>query len=77
MSSEQLIEALAEEFPQVDIAEVKDDTILLDLLGWSSLNILIVRAMVQTHFGAKLTDTEIKEALTIKGLTALINQRLA
>lgn len=76
MSTKELIEAIADEFPQVDTAQIADDTILLDLLGWSSLNILIVRAMVQTTFGAKLTDLEIKEAITIKGLTEKINARL-
>ena len=75
MSNEELIAAIKDEFPQLDPKQVHADSVLLDLLGWSSLNLAIVRAKIIDEFGVELTDDEIKGASDIKTLASLISDK--
>ncbi len=69
---DKLINALREEFAEIKVGLIVADSDLLELLGWSSLNIVIVRAKVQETFGVKLSDQQIKSCKTVADLYSLI-----
>ncbi len=69
---EKLITAIREEFNELNTATLTPDTELRELLGWSSLNLVILRAKILTEFGVKLSDQQIKSCTTIKDLYTLI-----
>ncbi|HRG88529.1 MAG TPA: acyl carrier protein [Chitinophagales bacterium] len=69
---EKLITAIREEFNELNTTTLTPDTELRELLGWSSLNLVILRAKILTEFGVKLSDQQIKSCITIKDLYTLI-----
>lgn len=69
---EKLIAAIRDEFNELNTTPVTADTELRELLGWSSLNLVIIRAKIMTEFGVKLSDQQIKSCTTVKDLYALI-----
>jgi acyl carrier protein len=70
---DKLIAALSEEFTQIKVGQILPESVLMELLGWSSLNIVIVRAKVQETFGVKLSDQQIKSCKTVADLYSLIS----
>ncbi len=74
MTTEQeLIDALAEEFPNVDSDALTATSVLRDELGLSSLDVLIVRAKIEDAFGVKVSDADIITSVTIADLVLRIN----
>ena len=70
---DKLTNALSEEFAEIKVGRIQADSNLMELLGWSSLNIVIVRAKVQDTFGVKLSDQQIKSCKTVADLHLLIS----
>jgi acyl carrier protein len=70
---DKLISALSEEFSEIKVGRIHAESELMELLGWSSLNIVIVRAKVQETFGVKLSDQQIKSCKTVADLHSIIS----
>jgi len=71
----QLIEAILEEFNSLNPKNLTINSNLLDVLGWSSLNILIVRAKIKEEFNIDLSDEEIKKCTSLNDLLKKINSK--
>lgn len=69
----ELIEALCEEFQNIDPAALSGASILKDELGLSSLDVVIVRAKIQDSFGVILTDEDVISSATLNELVNRIN----
>jgi len=74
-TEKQLINAILEEFNNLDPQKLTIQSNLLDVLGWSSLNILIVRAKVKEEFNIDLDDEEIKKCISLADLLKKINSK--
>ena len=72
---DELIAAIYEEFADLKPGIIKEDTSLMELLGWSSLNLVIIRAKIQDNFGVKLSDQQIKSCITVDDLNKLISSK--
>jgi len=70
---DKLITALSEEFAEIKVGRILPESELMELLGWSSLNIVIVRAKIQETFDIKLSDQQIKSCKTVADLHSLIS----
>ncbi|MCB9365503.1 MAG: acyl carrier protein [Flavobacteriales bacterium] len=68
MKVENFIKTLIEEFPQIDDSNIKAADNLFDTFGWSSLNILLIRAKIIDEYGVDLSDDKIKSCTTIQDL---------
>lgn len=68
MKIEALIEILVEEFPHIDQVKITADSNLFETFGWSSLNILLIRAKIIDEYGVDLSDDKIKTCVTIQDL---------
>ena len=67
---------LAEEFISVEAEKFSPDANLMDVLGWSSLNILLVRAKIKAQYNVDLNDADIKRAKTIRDLFAITEKHV-
>ena len=76
MKVENFIISLIEEFPQVDDSNIKPEDSLFDTFGWSSLNILLIRAKILDEYEVKLSDKQIKQSNTIQELFNLIQNNV-
>ncbi len=72
---EKLIAAIREEFNELSSTPILADTELQSLLGWSSLNLVVLRAKIQNDFGVKLSDQQLKSCRTVADLQQLITEK--
>lgn len=75
MEIQEFIENLADQFDDVDIAELSVSTNFQDLDEWSSLTALGIIAMAKTEYGKTITGREIRNCKTIEDLYTLIKNK--
>ena len=71
----EFIENLAEQFDDVELAELKEDTQFKELEDWSSLTVMGIIAMAKTIYGKKITGREVRSCDTVKDLYQLITSK--
>ena len=59
----------------LEVDSVKDDDVLEKFECWDSLTMLSIIALVSEVFGKQLNNKELRDAKTIGGLKALINEK--
>lgn len=74
ITEQDLIEALCEEFQNLNPSSLNGDSILKDELGLSSLDLVIVRAKIQDSFDTILSDEQVISSPRLKDLLDLINE---
>lgn len=62
------LDAIREQFPELQVSELKPETRIEELLEWSSLTILLFLAFLSERFEYKLTYAEVKSAGTLGNL---------
>jgi acyl carrier protein len=62
------VQNFASQFDETPITEFSSETKFKELEEWSSMNALIIIAMVDEHYKVKLTGNEIKESNTIQDI---------
>ena len=68
----EFIENLVDQFDDVDINELKEDTAFQELEDWSSLSVMSIIAMAKTQYGKKITGRDVRACKTVKDLYDLI-----
>lgn len=72
MTQEEKLETLAEIF-DCDAGELKPDT-RLDEIGWDSMAMLSVIAMVKSQFDRKLPGAEIRGFITVQNILDIMEK---
>ena len=70
MEMNEKIDILAEAFDR-DAGEIKPET-RLDEIGWDSMTMLSVIAMVKTRFNKKIAGAQIREFKTVEDILAIM-----
>ena len=75
MDFKDFIEKFADQFEEIDISTLNEDTEYKNLPGWSSLIALMVIAMVDEEYNVKINGNDIRGTKTLKELFDLIRSR--
>lgn len=66
------IENLVEQFDDVEIGDLNENTAFQELDEWSSLTAMGIIAMAKTQYGKTITGREVRNCATVKALYDLI-----
>lgn len=69
------VERFSKEFVEVGEDDIKPDTVFRNLEEWSSMQALIIIAMIDEEYGVTLTAEDMKEADTVKDIFNKIQSR--
>ena len=76
MELKDFIERFAEQFDDVEIANLNADTKFREMDGWSSLVALMVITMIDEEYEITITGDDMKKQNTIGDLFNLVSSRL-
>lgn len=76
MELKDFIEKFAEQFDDVEIANLNADTKFREMDGWSSLVALMVITMIDEEYNITITGDDMKKQTTIGDLFNLVSSRL-
>jgi acyl carrier protein len=76
MTIEDFIEKVVAEFPDIEPDKLTPDVAYRDVLKWSSINALILIAMIITEYDVIISADDLKSANTLKELFAIIQERI-
>lgn len=76
MELKDFIEKFAEQFDDVEIANLNADTKFREMDGWSSLVALMVITMIDEEYEITITGDDMKKQSTIGDLFNLVSSRL-
>jgi acyl carrier protein len=76
MELKDFIEKFAEQFDDVEIANLNADTKFREMDGWSSLVALMVITMIDEEYEITITGDDMKKQNTIGDLFNLVSSRL-
>jgi len=75
MNIEEFIKHLAEQFDEINPAEVLPVTKFKELDGWDSMVAISLIAMVDAEYGVKLTGDEIRNAQYVSELFEIVKSK--
>lgn len=75
MDIKEFITLFAEQFDDVDVNEIHEDTAYQELDDWSSLTAMSLIAMAKTQFGKTITGREVRSCKTVGDLYRLIDNK--
>ena len=73
---EEFVSRFAQEFIEVDTNDITKDTDFKSLEEWSSMQALIIIAMIDEEYNVTLNAEDIKQANTIRDLYDIVSSRL-
>ena len=73
---EEFVSRFAQEFIEVDTNDITKDTDFNSLEEWSSMQALIIIAMIDEEYNVTLNAEDIKQANTIRDLYDIVSSRL-
>ena len=76
MELQEFIKNFADQFDEIDVNEINENTEYKELDGWNSLVALSVIAMVDEEFDVTLKGNDIRDPKTIGELYQLIQSKL-
>lgn len=76
MEMNKFLQHFAEQFDDVNADSLTSDTKFRELEEWSSMLALVIIAMVDEKYQAKLTGDEIKNSQTVGDLYAIVKAKL-
>ncbi len=68
MEIKEFIENFVDQFDDLEVAEVKPESIIRDFDEWSSMIGLALLNMAEKSYGVQLTFDELRNAITVKDL---------
>ena len=77
MNIEAFIQAIEEEFDDVESGSIKPATAFRQLEGWSSMLALILIARIDAEYDVTITAEELSTAITIQDLYDLVQGKAA
>lgn len=75
MNIEEFIKHFAEQFDEINEADVSSATKFKELDGWDSLVAISLIAMVDAEYGVKLTGDEIRNAQYVSELFEIVKSK--
>lgn len=72
MEIKEFIENFVDQFDDLEMADVKPDSVMRDFDEWSSMIGLSLLNMADKEYGVKLTFEELRNAITIQDLFDVI-----
>ena len=75
MKIEEFIENFVDQFDDLELADVKPESVMRDFDEWSSMIGLSLLNMADKEYGVKLTFDELKHAITVKNLFDVIQKK--
>ena len=76
MELKDFIENFADQFEEIEVAELNSETNFRELNEWSSLVALSVLAMIDEEYDVQLKGEEMKKTTTIQQLFDLVQSKL-
>ncbi len=75
MDIQEFIEIFVDQFDDLELADVKPESVMRDFDEWSSMIGLSLLNMADKEYGVKLTFDELKHAITVQNLFDTIQKK--
>ena len=75
MEIKEFIENFVDQFDDLELADVKPESVMRDFDEWSSMIGLSLLNMADKEYGVKLTFDELKHAITVQNLFDTIQKK--
>ena len=75
MEIKEFIENFVDQFDDLELADVKPESVMRDFDEWSSMIGLSLLNMADKEYGVKLTFDELKHAITVQNLFDVIQKK--
>ena len=77
MTIEEFIEKVEAEFPDLEPGKLLPDSIYREVLNWSSINALILIALVATEYDVIIAAEDLRSTVTLRELFNIIQEKLS
>jgi acyl carrier protein len=77
MTIQDFIARLEEEFDDLEPGKLKPETAFREAFEWSSVNALILIALVKTEYDVTINAADITQSKTVNDLFQIIRQRVS
>jgi len=77
MTIEEFIEKVEAEFPDLEPGKLLPDSLYREVLNWSSINALILIALVATEYDVIITADDLRSTVTLKELFDIVKERIS
>jgi acyl carrier protein len=77
MTIQDFIARLEEEFDDLEPGKLKPETAFREAFEWSSVNALILIALVKTEYDVTINAADITQSKTVNDLYQIIRQRVS
>ena len=75
MDIQEFIENFVDQFDDLELADVKPESVMRDFDEWSSMIGLSLLNMADKEYGVKLTFDELRNAITVQNLFDVIRKK--
>ncbi len=75
MNIQEFIENFVDQFDDLELADVKPESVMRDFDEWSSMIGLSLLNMADKEYGVKLTFDELRNAITVQNLFDVIQKK--
>ena len=75
MEIKEFIENFVDQFDDLELADVKPESVMRDLDEWSSMIGLSLLNMAEKSYGVQLTFDELRNAITVQDLFDVISKK--
>jgi len=75
MEFKDFVNNFADQFEDMDISALKEETEFKTLYNWSSLTALMVIAMIDEEYSVKVNGDDIRKSKTLKDLYEIVKSR--
>ena len=75
MDIQEFIENFVDQFDDLELADVKPESVMRDFDEWSSMIGLSLLNMADKEYGVKLTFDELRNAITVQNLFDVIQKK--
>lgn len=75
MQLQEFIDRFAQEFAEVEPGQITSETVFRDLDEWSSMQALIIIAMIDEEFGVTLSAEDMRNSKTVGDIYTKVSSR--
>ena len=75
MDIQEFVENFVDQFDDLELADVKPESVMRDFYEWSSMIGLSLLNMADKKYGVKLTFDELRNAITVQNLFDVIQKK--
>lgn len=75
MQLQEFVARFAQEFAEVEPGKITSETVFRDLDEWSSMQALIIIAMIDEEFGVTLSAEDMRNSKTVGDIYTIVSSR--